>query len=143
MKTVFASDFDPRRTSCWRSWRYVNDDFKDEFLSLVERNALQKDGEFPVIWSTKQKYVLKASCVSGSFFAYKAYNKLKKQYEFFFRLSHCGAEAVNYQQISSMGIKTPRLLAVGDTRCRGVLKTAFIATEFVEDYQDGRAFFAR
>ena len=142
MKSVFASDFEVSTASPWRSWFYVNDGFKDDFLSLVESNALQKDGEFPVIWNTKQKYVLKVQCASGRVFAYKAYNRLKKQYKFFFRLSPCGAEAANYQQINSLGIKTPQLLAVGDTRIRGVLKTAFIATEFVGDYQDGRAFFA-
>lgn len=127
-------------TSVWRSWGYVNDSFAEDFQSLERTGALRLDGPCQVIWKTKQKFVLKGIAPSGKTFAYKSYCKLKGAVKFFFRLSPCGMEAMNFQLIADCGIALPRLLAVGDIRKNGLLKTAYLVTEFAEGYSDGRDF---
>lgn len=127
-------------TSVWRSWSYINDSFADDFQILERSGTLRMGGEFPVIWKTKQKFVLKGTAASGRTFAYKSYCKLKGAIKYFFRLSPCGMEAMNFQRISNCGIALPRLLATGDIRQNGILKTAYIVTEFAEGYSDGRDF---
>ena len=96
-------------TSVWRSWGYVNDSFAEDFQSLERTGALRLDGPCQVIWKTKQKFVLKGIAPSGKTFAYKSYCKLKGAVKFFFRLSPCGMEAMNFQLIADCGIALPRL----------------------------------
>ena len=127
-------------TSCLRSWSFVQESFAENFKQLEDSGDLVKDGPYPVIWDTKQKFVLKVPTASGMNIVYKSYNKLRKAYKYMFRLSPCGTEALNYQIIKELGIDVPELLAVGDVRKNLVLKTAFIVTEFAEGFRDGRDF---
>ena len=143
MKKNIADALKSSFTSIWRSWSYINKDFAGDFQALTESDSLKLQGPFPVIWRTKQKFVLKGSAPSGKTFAYKSYSKLKSSWKYFFRLSPCGMEAENFQRISDCGITLPRLLAVCDIRKNGVLKTAFMITEFAEGYSDGRDFTAK
>ena len=140
MKKFIAAALQPEFTSCWRSWTYINEEFADDFQALQAAGSLKMNGQFPMIWRTKQKFVLKGTAPSGKTFAYKSYCKLKGTIKYLFRLSPCGMEAENFQLISDCGIALPRLLAVGDTRQGGLLKTAFLITEFAEGYSDGRDF---
>lgn len=142
MKNFVAEVFEQKQTSIWSSWQFVQSDFAEEFAFLRQNSPLVRNGKHRLIWRTKQKFVLKITTASGKTFAYKAYDKLKKKYKFFFRLSPCGAEAVNYQLIKSINIPVPQIWAAGDIRKKGVLQTAFIATEFAEGYLDGREFLA-
>lgn len=140
MKKFIAEALKTEFTSVWRSWSYIHKDFAGDFQALEKAGSLKLDGPFPVIWKTKQKFVLKGTGASGRTFAYKSYCKLKGTVKYFFRLSPCGMEAENFQRISDCGIALPRLLAVGDVRKNGILKTAFLITEFAEGYSDGRDF---
>ena len=127
-------------TSFIRSWSFVEASFAGSFRQLEEEKNLRKDGPYPVIWDTKQKYVLKVPTASGISVVYKSYNKLRSPYKYTFRLSPCGAEALNSQLITALGIDMPKLLAVGDVRKNTVLKTAYIVFEFAEGFRDGRDF---
>ena len=143
MKKTYPSETVCSVISSWFSWSYVDRDFAGEFNGLQKDKSLARNGDFPVIWDTKQKYVLKVAAPSGKVFAFKKYDRLKNAYKFFFRCSPCGAEAVNFQRISSLDIPMPRLLAAGDIRRNFVLKSAFIATEFAEEFRDGRDFYGK
>lgn len=140
MKKNIAAALKSSFTSVWQSWSYVNDTFAGDMEELLAAGSLKLDGPFPVIWKTKQKFVLKGTAPSGRTFAYKSYCKLKGAGKYFFRLSPCGMEAENFQRISDCNIALPRLLAVCDIRKNTILKTAFLITEFAEGYSDGRDF---
>ena len=143
MKKVCQPEAVSSVISSWFSWSYIDRDIAGDFAGLQNGKSLERNGDFPVIWDTKQKYVLKVAAPSGKVFAFKKYDHLKNAYKFFFRCSPCGAEAVNFQRISSLDIPMPKLLAAGDIRRNFVLKSAFIATEFAEDFRDGRDFYGK
>ena len=140
MSRFVAAELCKKFTSVWRSWSYVNDSFAGDFQALEQSGNLRMDGAFPVIWKTNQKFVIKGTAPSGKIFAYKSYRKIKGVAKYFFRLSPCGMEAMNFQRITQCNIPLPKLLAVGDTRKNAVLKTAYLITEFAEGYSDGRDF---
>ena len=140
MSRFVAAELCKKFTSVWRSWSYVNDSFAGDFQALEQSGNLRMDGAFPVIWKTNQKFVIKGTAPSGKIFAYKSYRKIKGVAKYFFRLSPCGMEAMNFQRITRCNIPLPKLLAVGDTRKNAILKTAYLITEFAEGYSDGRDF---
>ncbi|MBO5923236.1 MAG: hypothetical protein J6Q81_01855, partial [Lentisphaeria bacterium] len=140
MNRFIAAKLCKKFTSVWCSWSYINESFAGDFQALEQSDTLCMDGVFPVIWKTSQKFVIKGTAPSGKTFAYKSYRKIKGVAKYFFRLSPCGMEAVNFQKISNCNIPLPRLLAVGDTRKNTILKTAYLITEFAENYSDGRDF---
>ena len=87
MKKTYPSKTVCSVISSWFSWSYVDRDFAGEFNGLQKDKSLARNGDFPVIWDTKQKYVLKVAAPSGKVFAFKKYDRLKNAYKFFFRCS--------------------------------------------------------
>lgn len=128
------------RVRIWRSWEFAVSEIAEDLAVLRSRGDLRKGGPFPVIWGTRQKIVLKVQCPSGCCAAYKVYCKVSKPWKWLFRFSPCGAETVNFQRITKLGIGMPRLLAAGDVRRYGLLRGAFLMTEFAEGFRDGRDF---
>lgn len=131
------------KTSVRRSWEYVHPDFADDLAALRASGDLRRDGVFPMLWKTKQKFVLHTTAPSGLTAAFKIYDRLKSPRKFFLRHSPAAAEAINYQLVAAMGIAAPRLLAAGDTRSFGRLQYSFLVTEFAEGYRDGRDFWKK
>lgn len=127
-------------TGLRHSWSYFEETFFEEYQKLIREDAIRRNGPFQLLWETRQKFVLKITTSSGRSAALKSYDKLRNGYKFLYRLSPCGAEGVNYQLFRDLGITVPKLLAVGEVRRFGMLQTAFLATEFAENYNDGRVF---
>ena len=125
----------------FQSWEYVHPNFADDLKSLRQSGELHRNGIHPVIWRTKQKFVMRITAPSGKVAAFKFYDKLKSPQKFFLRHSPAAAEALNYQRIADMNIAAPQLLAAGDVRKCGKLISSFIITAFAENYRDGRDFF--
>lgn len=140
MKKYIAGKFSKKMTSLWHSWSYFDESFIEDYQKLTQDHELHRDGPYPVLWKTGQKFVLKLPA-SGRSVAFKSYDKLRNAYKFLFRLSPCGREGANFQLFRDLNITVPTLLAVGEVRRFRILKTAFLATEFAENYRDGRVFF--
>ena len=135
----YGEAFDLRQTRLFSSWSYIKNSFAGDFEALSVSGALQEDGGSPVIWSTKQKFVLKVG-VNGKCYAYKSYRKIRHIHKYMFRLSPCGFEARNYQLLADAGIPMAKLAAAGDVRQMFLLKNMFLVTEFAENFRDGRDF---
>ena len=131
----------PCEVKIFQSWEYINPDFADDMKILRQSGELHRTGKHLVIWNTKQKFVMRVETPSGRVAAFKIYDKLRNPRKFFLRHSPTAAEAVNYQRIADINIAVPQLLAAGDVRSPGKLKSAFIVTEFAEGFSDGRDFF--
>ena len=131
----------PCEVKIFQSWEYIHPDFADDLKSLRQSEQLHRTGKHPVIWRTKQKFVMRVETPSGKVAAFKIYDHLKTPRKFFLRHSPAAAEALNYQRIADLNITAPKLLAAGDVRKNGKLKSAFIVTEFAEGFSDGRDFF--
>lgn len=139
MKTYCSDNFDVAYTSLCSSWSWIKKDFAADFETLTSDGVLCENGGAPVIWMTKQKYVLKVSC-SGRNYVFKSYRKVRDVRKYICRLSPCGFEARNYQLLAEAGLPMAKLLAAGDTRRFFLLKNMFLMTEFAENFRDGRDF---
>ncbi|MBR2373627.1 MAG: hypothetical protein IKA87_05295 [Lentisphaeria bacterium] len=140
MKKYIASEFCTSMRSLMRSWCYVREDFAVKFEELYETGFFDENGPAEHIWETKSKFVLKVPVAENKFAVYKSYRRISKPAKFILRPSPCGFEAENYQLIKKCGIPVPELSAVGDVRRNFRLKTAFLVTEFAENFRDGRDF---
>ena len=123
-----------------RSWSWVREDFAAEFSNIAVSGALDPDGISPIIWRTRNKFVLKVAIKNG-FAAYKSFFRIRNFQQYLLRPSPSAAEALNYRRLSALGFPLPELLAVGETRCCFVLKNAFLLSRFVDGFSDGRDFF--
>ena len=123
-----------------RSWSWIHDSFASDWEKLSRSDLLLEKGPSGMIWSTKQKFVLKVHTPEGRVTAYKSYRYIKHPQAYLFRASPTGLEEVNYAALQQMGFPMAKLLAVGETRNFFVIKTAFLVTEFVESSLDGTAF---
>ena len=139
MKKSFSDSFELPATRLSSSWLWVEKSFAEDFEMLSQSGMLREDGGAPVIWKTKQKYVLKVSS-SGRNYVFKSYRKVRDVRKYLFRLSPCGFEAYNYQQFAAAGLPMANLVAAGDRRCFFRLKNTFLMTEFAEGFRDGRDF---
>lgn len=123
-----------------RSWSWIKKDFAEEFSRLGAAGAFQPEGISPVIWRTRNKFVLKVA-IGGGFAAYKSFFRIRNFQQYLLRPSPSAAEALNYRRLSGLGFPLPELLAVGEQRCCFVLKNAFMLSRFVDGFSDGRDFF--
>lgn len=139
MKIHYSDKFQLTQTSLMSSWSWVKKSFAEDFEMLSKSGVLRENGGAQIIWSTKQKYVLKVSC-NGRNYVFKSYRKVRDIRKYLFRLSPCGFEAYNYQQLAAAGLPMAKVLAAGDTRYFFRLKNMFLMTEFAENFRDGRDF---
>ncbi|MBP5638376.1 MAG: hypothetical protein J6X55_02785 [Victivallales bacterium] len=120
-----------------RSWSYAIPEFR-EVLKHLRGTPLAQDDTHQLINESHDKYVW--HCKDGDFdFAYKT-QKVTKYTRFLFNHSLPAREWSNYQAIAQMGIPTPTVLAVGDTRKCFLLLETFIVTSFLNNTHDGRIF---
>ena len=96
------------------SWQWVRSDFADDFYALLDSGAFTPGEGSEVIWRTRHKYTLKITAPSGRVVAFKHYDQLRGLRKFV--ASPTFKEAVNYQQLTSLGLPMAQLLAVGDER---------------------------
>ena len=142
MKNLQATpDFSPRMISTFRSWGWVRSDFADEFSRLSDAGAMKPGGISETIWNTRSKFVLRVATKQGFDVAYKSFFKITRPFKHLFRSSSCASEAANYVRLAELGFPLPDLLAVGEMRCGGFLKNAFMVSRFLEDYRTGLDFF--
>ena len=139
MKIHYSDSFEPEKTSFMSSWCWVKKSFAEDFETLSKSGVLCENGGAEIIWSTKQKYVLKVSC-AGRNYVFKSYRKVRDVRKYLFRMSPCGLEARNYQLLAAAGLPMAKLIASGDTRSFFRLKNMFLMTEFAENFRDGRDF---
>ena len=139
MKIHYSDSFEPAHTSLMSSWCWVKESFAGDFETLSKSGVLCENGGAEIIWSTKQKYVLKVPC-SGKNYVFKSYRKIRDVRKYLLRLSPCGFEARNYSLLAAAGLPMAKLVASGDSRCFFYLKNTFLMTEFAENFRDGRDF---
>ena len=140
MKSYTAPAFSEKFISLRSSWRYCLDSFAGTFEELLQRGALCESSSGEIIWSTRNKYVIKLPAENGTSVAYKGFRRITKPCSYLLRPSACGSEAVNYQRIADLGIPVPELLAAGEERVWFRLKNAFLITRFAEGFLNGRYF---
>ena len=140
LKTV-SDRFNEKCIRLFSSWCWINSDFADDFEYLQKQGLLVKNAPGTLcIWETKQKYVLKLAAPSGISIACKKYHKFRNPQHFLNRPTPAGLEALNYQQILSMGIPAAKVLAAGEKRFLFFPREAFFITGFLEGTSDGREF---
>ena len=135
-----SGEFSGKMIRLCRSWSWVLDSFSPDWEKLSRTELLQENGPSEMIWSTKQKFVLKVHTPENRVVAYKTYRYIKHPRSYIFRPSPTGLEALNYAALQKMGLPMAKLLAVGETRKFCFVKTAFLITEFVASSLDGTAF---
>lgn len=141
MKKFCTEKFCPEMVGKLSSWSWIASDLAEEFNELSNSGNLTRNGKYPVIWETRQKFVLKIPSCSCGNIVYKTYDNFKSVRRYFLRYSPCGKEAVNYQMLANIGIPLPKLLGVGDGRKSLQLKSSFFISEFAEGFRDGRDFY--
>lgn len=131
------------------SWRWVGNDFAEEFDRLSDAGAFLPDGPSRNIWNTRNKFVLRMTTSRGFDVVYKSFYRIKDFQQYYLRPSPSAQEALNYMQLSELGIPLPDLLAVGEVReisdwfiIGGFrrLTNSFLVTRFVEGFRDGSDF---
>ena len=127
-------------TSLWKSWKFVQESFADEYKKLSDSGRLCEHGGGEFLWQTSQKYVLKIASPAGRNIVFKSYRKIRDRRKYLFRLTPCGLEAANYQILENAGFPMAKLLSVGEERIFLFVKNAFLITEFAEGYYDGKVF---
>ena len=132
--------FDSSITSRRKSWIYLQENFAEEYNTLLNEGKLQEGSGADILWQTSQKFVLKVASPAGRNIVFKSYRKIKDRRKYILRLTPCGLEAGNYQALTNLGFPMARLLAVGEERTFFLVKKAFLITEFAEGYQDGKVF---
>lgn len=124
--------------SCFHSWTWVREDFRDAFRWLLEH----PDFDAEQLWKTRSKSVYKAVCppelYSGSV-AVKSYYE-QRFLRYFLRGSLARREAEGYLRVQNLGIPTAEVLAYGERRSVWWLSSSFMITRFVEDTRNGSYF---
>ncbi|MBO4303043.1 MAG: hypothetical protein J6A21_00480 [Lentisphaeria bacterium] len=123
------------------SWCWIRQDFVSDYEALKKGRLLSMEapgGE--ILWKTRQKFVLKRTAPSGRVIVCKSYHDLRNPQHFVNRPAPTGLEALNYQEILSLGLPTAEILAVGETRFFFFPRKAFLITAFLEGTRDGREF---
>ena len=133
--------FDTKLVRFFSSWKYVN----EKYLSQIEELRRKKgefdcESDYPVLWSTRSKYVLLLTLEDGTQLVYKAPRKLRSPVRYMFRTAPWGSEAVNFQRLSDIGLPLVKLAAAGEKRKFFILKHGFLMTEYAYGFSDGRAF---
>lgn len=121
------------------SWEFCIPDFREDYGNLVFTGALQEEGPGEIIWSTRNKFVLKITAPSGRTVVYKSFRKIKFL-PYLFRLSPLGREALNYCKLQELGFPLPELLAAGEERHFFKISGGFVITEFASGTANGREF---
>ena len=120
------------------SWQYVSPEFRDELKDmLASAENLAPDGNIPVLWQTRNKFVLLLELPSGRKVVFKAPARIKNFLKYCLRPSPWGKEASNFYRIRQMGIPTVHFLAAGEFRRFFKLRKGFLITEFAEGFSDG------
>ena len=131
------------------SWRWVRNDFVDEFDRLSDAGAFRPDGPSRKIWNTRNKFVLRTTTSRGFDVVYKSFYRIKEYQQYYLRPSPSAQEALNYMMLSELGIPLPDLLVVGEIReisdwfvIGGFrrLTNSFLVSRFVEGFRDGSDF---
>lgn len=131
--------FSARNISIFRSWNFIDQDIETELTRLETAGALTIDGDLPLLWATKSKFVLLLE-FSGRRAIFKKYRKKWPFFRALWQLSPTAREALNYSRIAALGIPVPELLGVGETRRNGKLTGCFLLTGYVENSIDGRSY---
>lgn len=141
IRKTFSDFFRKESIKLFSSWCWVKSDFAEEFAYLQKNSLLDKGSPgAQCIWETKQKYVLKLTIPAGRSIACKKYHTFRNPQHFIKRATPAGLEALNYQELFSLGIPAPQILAAGETRRFFFPRNAFFITEFLENTSDGRDF---
>ncbi len=120
------------------SWQYVKPEYQADLASvLAAAEKLAPDGNIPVLWQTRNKFVLLLELPSGKKVVFKAPARVKNFLKYCLRPSPWGKEALNFYRIQQMGIKTVNFLAAGEFRTFFKLRKGFLITEFAEGFSDG------
>lgn len=128
------------KTSLSRSWQYIAPDHYEEMAPLLREREKLIPGNYPVLWQTRNKFVILLTLPSGRKAVYKAPVKIKNFLKYCFRLSPYGKEARNFRLIGQMGIPTVKIIASGEERTFFRLKSGFLVSEFAEGFSDGNDF---
>lgn len=141
MREFCTDGFNAAMRSRFRSWRFLRRDFAPAFRAMeAAPGGVTEGGSFPSIWGTCSKFVLLLTAADGTRAVYKSFRAGSAVFRTRFRFAPSTREAVNYMLAASLGIPTPEVLGVGETRRRGRLTGAFLITRYVEGSVDGRVF---
>lgn len=120
------------------SWQYIQPEEQEALAGIVaEAESLQPDGRVPVLWKTRNKFVLLLELQNGRKVVFKAPLKVKNVLKYCFRLSPYAREALNFYHIRQLEIPTVKFLAAGEFRTFFKLRKGFLITEFAEGFSDG------
>lgn len=135
--------FDTNQVRYFCSWKYVNEKYASQLEELRRKNGdFNCESGYPVLWSTRSKYVLLLTVEDGTQLVYKAPRKLRSPIRYMFRTAPWGSEAVNFQRLSEVGLPLVKLVAAGEERKFFILKYGFLITEYASGFSDGRVFFS-
>lgn len=132
------------------SWSWVRSDFADAFARLSDAGAFRPDGPSRMIWNTRNKFVLRATVSPGFDVIYKSFYRIREHQQYYLRPSPSAQEALNYLQLTGLGIPLPDVLAVGETRGKADwyviigrflrLTNSFLIVRYVDGFRDGSDF---
>lgn len=133
--------FDSKDIKLHSSWQYTDESYKVKIDALRQQNGdFTDDGKYPVLWSTRSKFVLLLTCGDGTQIVYKAPRRLRSPLRYVFRPGPWGNEAVNYQRLADIGLPMVKLISAGEKRCFFILKHGYLMTEYAANFSDGRDF---
>ncbi len=139
MKETISGAFTGQERSMLRPWLWVCEDAA-EILDALRAGPPGTDSGLEVLWKTKTKYVLRMKTASGLDLACKWYAHVR-QTPYAVSWTHAAKEAYNFRRLAGLGLPLVKLVAVGEVRYPLYIRSAFIVTEFVDGFQDGRYFF--
>lgn len=133
--------FDINTVTLSRSWFYVDGALESQINALRKRcGAFDDSGSYPVLWSTRSKFVLLLTLDDGTKLVYKAPRKMRSAIRYIFRPGPWGQEAVNFALLEKVGLPLVKMVSAGETRNFFMLKSGFLMTEYAEGFSDGRLF---
>lgn len=137
------SFFDVNQLKLMSSWQYTDERYVSAIEELRKSDGdFTDNGNYPVLWSTRSKFVLLLTLADDMQVVYKAPRKLRSPLRYMFRPGPWGKEAVNYQILSELGLPMVKLVSAGETRKYFILKHGFLMTEYAAQFSDGREFTA-
>lgn len=120
------------------SWQYIQPEDQAVLAGIVAKaETLQPDGQIPVLWQTRNKFVLLLDLPDGRKAVFKAPLRIKDVLKYCFRPGPWGREALNFYHIRQLGFPTVNFLAAGEFRTFFKLRKGFLITEFAEGFSDG------
>lgn len=120
------------------SWQYIQPENQALLSGIVAgAESLLPDGRVPVLWQTRNKFVLLLELPDGRKVVFKAPLRIKNILKYCFRPSPYGREALNFYHIRQLGIPTVKFLAAGEFRSFFKLRKGFLITEYAEGFSDG------